>query len=175
MRSRKIRRWNDRIASAGDRAFWQFLEKLNIHWLYNSGILISRYLLKKIKTHVHTKPLTQMSVVQLLRLVPLFAPSWNATRQTSLSTSVYISIIHNSQNKKGKQPNFRCISISTDGILLSQKTKRTELLIHKTARINLKNIHKVEESVKVLVAQSCPILCHRLYCRLPGSSVHGIA
>ena len=93
MRSRKIRRWNDRIASAGDRAFWQFFEKLNIHWLYNSGILISRYLLKKIKTHVHTKPLTQMSVVQLLRLVPLFAPSWNATCQTSLSITNSQSVL----------------------------------------------------------------------------------
>ena len=28
--------------------------------------------------------------------------------------------------------------------------------------------------VKVLVAQSCPTLCHPLDCSLPGSSVHGI-
>ena len=54
-----------------------------------------------------------------------------------------------------------------------KKKKKTELLIHKTAWINLKNIHKVEESVKVLVAQSCPTLCHPLDCSLPGSSVQG--
>ena len=28
--------------------------------------------------------------------------------------------------------------------------------------------------IKVQVAQLCPILCDRLDCRLPGSSVHGI-
>ena len=28
--------------------------------------------------------------------------------------------------------------------------------------------------VKVLVSQSCPILCDPTDCRLPGSSVHGI-
>ena len=30
------------------------------------------------------------------------------------------------------------------------------------------------EKVKVLVAQSCPILCNPMDCSLPGSSVHGI-
>ena len=78
------------------------------------------------------------------------------------------------KNKKGKQSNFKCISISTEwNITESKKKKKTELLIHKTAWINLKNIHKVEESVKVLVAQSCPTLCHPLDCSLPGSSVQG--
>ena len=28
--------------------------------------------------------------------------------------------------------------------------------------------------MKVLVAQSCPTLCHPIDCSLPGSSVHGI-
>ena len=28
--------------------------------------------------------------------------------------------------------------------------------------------------MKVLVAQSCPTLCHPMDCSLPGSSVHGI-
>ena len=54
------------------------------------------------------------------------------------------------------------------------KKKKTELLIHKTAWINLKNIHKVEESVKVLVAQSCPTLCDPMDCGPTGSHVHGI-
>ena len=55
-----------------------------------------------------------------------------------------------------------------------KKKKKTELLIHKTAWINLKNTHKVEESVKVLVAQSCPTLCNYVDCSPPGSSVHGV-
>ena len=33
---------------------------------------------------------------------------------------------------------------------------------------------EVKNEVKVLVAQSCPILCDPMDCSLPGFSVHGI-
>ena len=33
---------------------------------------------------------------------------------------------------------------------------------------------EVKNKVKVLVAQSCPILCDRMDCSLPGFSVQGI-
>ena len=33
---------------------------------------------------------------------------------------------------------------------------------------------KVKSEMKVLVTQSCPILCHPMDCSPPGSSVHGI-
>ena len=32
----------------------------------------------------------------------------------------------------------------------------------------------MKENVKVLISQSCPILCKPMDCSLPGSSVHGI-
>ena len=33
---------------------------------------------------------------------------------------------------------------------------------------------KFKVKVKVVVAQSCPTLCHPMFCSPPGSSVHGI-
>ena len=52
--------------------------------------------------------------------------------------------------------------------------KAFPLLLLLTLRVlTCKNL-ALNQEVKVLVAQSCPTVCHPMGCSLPGSSIHGI-
>ena len=46
--------------------------------------------------------------------------------------------------------------------------------MHVKRIFKISNIHNICNTVCVLVTQLCRTLCNPMYCRLPGSSVHGI-
>ena len=131
MRSWKIRRWGDRVASAGDRAFWQFLEKLNIHWIYNSGILVPRYLLKKIKTHGPHKASYTDICCSVAESCPTLCNLREMQHVRLPCPQVFISALFIiAINKKGKQPNFKWISISTECNITESKKKKKDWTTH---------------------------------------------
>lgn len=106
------------------KTLWQFLKKLSVNLPYNLAMPLVGIYPREMKTHVHTKTLTWTFIAALFK-------------KPQMRNSNVHQLVLNRQTKQ---------CIHTMGYFST--TKRNKLLVHATARMNLKNFKRSERSQK---------------------------